>query len=248
MGPGSRLWGCLDVTLPSVAENLALDEAFLIEADAGRGRPLLHFWEPAAHAVVLGASCRMRDDVLIDACRADGVPIVRRSSGGGTVLIGPGALNVSVILPQEWAPGLWALDVAQRYVLDSIAESIRRVGPPVSVEGRGDLVIGGRKCAGSAQRRLKRWFMVHCSILYDFSIERIARYLTVPQRQPAYRAGRAHCDFLSNLGLRRRILADAIAGERSRGSCLPGTCELPWSVARSLVSEKFSNPAWIERL
>jgi len=238
---------CLDVTLPSVGENLALDEAFLIEADAGRGRRLLRFWEPAEYAVVLGASCRVGDDVLIDVCRADGVPVLRRSSGGGTVVVGPGALNVSVILPAGGAPGLGAVDVAHRYVLEWIAGSIRRAGPLVSVEGRGDLALGGRKCGGSAQRRLKHWFMVHCSILYDFAIERIARYLTVPKRQPAYRAGRAHQDFLSNLGLPRRILADAIGRDSPPGSCLPGAGALPLAVLQSLVSEKFANPAWIER-
>ncbi len=238
---------CLDVTLPSVGENLALDEALLIEADAGRLCAMLRFWEPADYAVVLGASCRLADDVLIDVCRGDGVPILRRSSGGGTVVVGPGALNVSVILPEGWAPGLGAVDVGHRYVLDWIAGSIRRAGRSVSVEGRGDLAIGGRKCGGSAQRRLKHWFMVHCSILYDFAIERIARYLTVPQIQPGYRAGRAHHDFLSNLGLPRKILADAIGRDSSPDSRLPGAGALPLPVVQSLVSEKFANSAWIER-
>src|SRR5207253_822560 len=89
-GPIRTSMICLDVTLPSVAENLALDEAMLIEADEGRGEPVLRFWEPRDYAVVLGASRRLGDDVLSDACRADGVPIVRRSSGGGSVVVGPG--------------------------------------------------------------------------------------------------------------------------------------------------------------
>ncbi len=50
-------------------------------------------------------------------------------------------------------------------------------------------MIGDRKCGGSAQRRLKHWFMVHCSILNDFPIERIVRYLAIPLRQPEYRQG-----------------------------------------------------------
>ena len=57
----------------------------------------------------------------VDACRADGVPILRRTSGGGTVVVGPGTLNVSVILPESAAPGLSAVDGAHRYVLDWIA-------------------------------------------------------------------------------------------------------------------------------
>jgi lipoate-protein ligase A len=90
--------------------------------------------------------------------------------------------------------------------------------------------------------------MVHCSILYDFAIDRVARYLTIPKRQPAYRAGRAHQDFLSNVGLSRKILSDAIGKESSLGSYRPGAGALPLELVGSLVSEKYSNTVWIERL
>ena len=185
----------------------------------------------------------------VDACRADGVPILRRTSGGGTVVVGPGTLNVSVILPESAAPGLAAVDEAQRYVLDSIARSIRAGGPAGHAsQGRGDLVIGDRKCGGSAQRRLKHWFMVHCSILYDFPIERIVRYLTIPRRQPEYRQGRDHHDFLSNLGCRVDILMDAIRGDREAlARALAATPVGPLALVESLLSEKFANRAWIER-
>jgi lipoate-protein ligase A len=234
---------CLDLTCSSVAEDLALEEALLIEADAGRGERVVRFWEPPDFAVVLGASRRLADEVHVDTCRADGVPVLRRSSGGGTVVVGPGALNVSVILPQSEAPGLSAVDVSHRYVLELLAQSIRRTGSPVTVEGRGDLVLEGQKCAGSAQRRLRYWFMVHCSILYDFPIDRIVRYLTIPARQPEYRRGRAHQDFLRNLGLPRKILVDAIQAD-----CFPGTCSpAALALVESLLTERFANRAWIER-
>jgi lipoate-protein ligase A len=238
---------CLDLTCSSIAENLALDEALLIEADAGRGDRTLRFWEPADIAVVLGASRRIDVDVRLDACRADGVPILRRTSGGGTVVVGPGTLNVTVILPESAAPGLNTVPGAHHYVLDWIARSIRSAGPAVALDGLGDLVIEGCKCGGSAQRRLRHWFMVHCSILHDFPIDRIVRYLTIPLRQPAYRQGRDHRDFLRNLSLPRNILVDAI-----RGDCLacspsqPGL-SLPWGAVQTLLSEKFANQAWIER-
>ena len=139
---------CLDLTYSSVAENLALDEALLIEADAGRRDRTLRFWEPADFAVVMGASRRLQSDVRVENCRADGVPVLRRTSGGGTVVVGPGTLNISVILPESAAPGLNTVQGAHHYVLDRIARSIRSVGPAVALDGLGDLVIGDRKCGG----------------------------------------------------------------------------------------------------
>ena len=99
----------LDLTCSSVQEDIALDEALLIASDASDGPEVLRFWEPREFAVVLGASRSIRADVLADSCGADGVPVLRRSSGGGTVVVGPGVLNVAVILPENRAPGLWAV-------------------------------------------------------------------------------------------------------------------------------------------
>src|SRR5262249_34075225 len=96
----------LDLTLPTLAENLALDEALLLEAEADRGGELLRIWEWPAPAVVLGAACRLVEEVDADACRADGVPILRRASGGGTVLLGAGCLCFSLVLAYNRDPAL----------------------------------------------------------------------------------------------------------------------------------------------
>ncbi len=45
------------------------------------------------------------------------------------MVVGPGTLNVTVVLPDDAAPGLGAVDRAQRYVLDRIAAAIRARGP-----------------------------------------------------------------------------------------------------------------------
>lgn len=238
---------CHDVTLPEIAANLALDEALLIEADEGRGPAIVRFWEPSEYAVVLGATRRLRDEVHLDACRADGVPVLRRSSGGGTVLIGPGTLNVTVILPDTAGPGLSAVDAAQQHVLGRMARAIRQAGAPVDVRAHGDLVLGDRKCGGSAQRRLRRWFLVHCSILYDFPIDRIPRYLAMPARQPEYRRGRPHVDFLGNLPLPRITLVDAL--RPGEGPCSSGVEAPagPGALLPALLADRFANPHWIER-
>ena len=49
-----------------------------------------------------------------------------------------------------------------------------------------------RKICGNAQRWKRRAFLHHGTILYDFDLAKIERYLRLPARQPDYRAGRAH--------------------------------------------------------
>ena len=72
----------LELTLPSPAENLALDEALLLDAEDGAAGEVLRLWEYPRPVVVLGAGCRLRENVNEEACHADAVPILRRASGG----------------------------------------------------------------------------------------------------------------------------------------------------------------------
>jgi lipoate-protein ligase A len=235
----------LERTYPEIEANLALDEALLVAAEERNGGPVLRVWEPDRLAVVLGASGRLHDDVDVGLCRAEGVAIARRSSGGGTVVVGPGALNVTVVLDADAAPGLNAVDTAQAYVLERFAAAIRRAGPAAEVRGLGDLTLDGRKFAGSAQRRLRRSFLVHASILYDFPIGPIDRYTRLPRRQPAYRAGRDHVSFLTCLPLPR---ADLLTAIRSAWPASPEAVSVPDDLVRRLVLEHFGDPAGVERL
>jgi lipoate-protein ligase A len=238
----------LDITLDGIAANLALDEALLIAAEERGAGPSLRVWEPMETAVVLGASSRLREDVREEACRADGIAIARRSSGGGTVVVGPGTLNVSVVLESDAAPGLAYVDRAHAYVLDRMAGAIRGRGPAVDVLGLGDLTLAGRKFAGSAQRRLRNHFLVHLTMLYQFPLDRVARYTHLPHRQPDYRDGRSHDDFLTNLDLPRASLLESIRSAWLDNASSPEPATVPEDLVTRLVREKFGDHEWTGRL
>src|SRR5919201_4601260 len=111
----------LNLSLPTLPENLALDEALLLEGEAGRGGELLRIWEWPRPAVVLGSGCRLQVDVEESACRADNVPILRRASGGGTVLLGAGCLCYSVVLSYQRAHALRDIATSYAYILQRMA-------------------------------------------------------------------------------------------------------------------------------
>jgi lipoate-protein ligase A len=143
---------------------------------------------------------------------------------------------------------LWAVDVAQRFVLERIASALTTSDLGVVLQGSGDLTIAGRKFGGTAQRRLRAWFLVHCSILYDFPLERVGRYLLLPSRQPAYRGGRSHEEFLRNLDSPRRIVIASIRSAWSPSRSLSPTTDVPHQLVQILLAERFASRSWIERL
>src|ERR1041385_179712 len=89
--PSAMLY--LDLTSSSPAENLACDEALLDFCEERPGLEVLRFWESTERFVVLGYANALHREVNVAACEAAQIPIMRRCSGGGTVLQGPGCLN-----------------------------------------------------------------------------------------------------------------------------------------------------------
>lgn len=232
----------LDLTLPTAAENLALDEALLLAAEDGTGGEVLRLWEQPDYAVVLGAGGSVTIDVDDAACAADGVPVLRRTSGGGTVVIGSGCLCVSVVL--RIGPGLDSIAGATGFVMGKLHDAVAPFAPGVVLAGSGDLAVAGRKVSGSAQQRKRRHVLHHATLLCGFDLGRVGRYLRAPERAPAYRAGRDHAEFVTNLPvgvseLRERVVAAwEVTGEYP---------EPPLGPVRKLVAEKYGHDEWNRR-
>ena len=234
----------LDLTLPTVAENLALDEALLLEAENGRGGEVLRLWEWTGNAVVLGSGCRLALDVDETACIADGVPVLRRSSGGGTVLLGSGCLCFNLVLSYERSPALREIRSSYRFILERISQAFSDIVPGIACAGTSDLAVNGRKFSGNAQQRKRCFLLHHGTLLYQFDLHQVGRYLRLPVRQPDYRAGRDHSTFLANLP------ADAAElRQRLRTSWEAEADSITWpsDLVRQLAMEKYIQPEWIGR-
>jgi lipoate-protein ligase A len=177
-------------------------------------------------------------------CQADGVEIARRSSGGGTVLLGPGCLLYSLIMKYEREEALREIASSYRFILGRVVESLEGLLPDLRQEGISDLASHGLKCSGSAQQRKSRGLLHHGTLLYNFPIPQVRHYLKQPIRQPDYRRHRDHEQFLINLP----ATADQLTGRLFTAWSARGL-QMGWpqkQVAR-LVDDKYSQRAWRER-
>ena len=114
------------------------------------------------------------------------------------MILGAGCLNYALALSLVSRPDLADVAMSFRVILDAIATAL---GVPGLVRNGTDLSLGGRKVGGSAQRRGRRALLHHGTLLHSFDARLAARYLREPDRQPAWRQGRCHADFLGNLPL-----------------------------------------------
>jgi len=236
----------LDLTLPSPAENLALDEALLlaVEASTAKGSPpseFLRFWESPVPFVVLGVAGKLQKEVDSTACEKAGVPILRRASGGGTVLQGPGCLNFALVLGLASRPELARTDRSYEAILTQTVDGL--AAGEIRQLGTSDLALDDLKFSGNAQKRTRGAVLHHGTVLHDFDLAAAARFLHEPEKRPQYRGERRHVDFLTNVPLEAETIktriASAWAAEAKPGFEIPSLEEL--------IAEKYGNPIWTER-
>lgn len=233
---------CYDVTMPSPAENLALDEVLLTSVETDPTQAILRFWQPTDYFVVLGRSNRAESEVNLDECRAMQVPVLRRVTGGGAVVIGPGCLCYSLVIP--FTEKLRSLDVTNMTtaLMSRTAAGLTSIRTLIDVRGVSDLVADSRKVSGNAQRRLQNAFIHHGTLLYDFDVSQIERFLLHPTKEPEYRESRRHSDFVTNLV--------ATAEELKANLCkswqaVEESCPAKFMhSAKQLVETRYSDPEW----
>src|SRR5262249_40294273 len=152
------------------------DEALLDQCEAGEGDEVLRFWEPRHYFVVLGYADCVATEVNAAFCRQNTIPILRRSTGGGTVLQGPGCLNYSLVLKIKEDGPFQGITSTNDFVLHRHKTTLARLlRAPVEKQGHTDLAIGGVKFSGNAQRRRKQALLFHGSLLLHLDLELVEK-------------------------------------------------------------------------
>lgn len=258
----------LATTLPSPSQNLAFDEALVEVADRSSGSDLgiifpevLRLWEMPSTCVVLGRSSKWTEEVNAAACRRDEVPVLRRASGGASIVAGAGCLMYSVLISYESRPAWRMIDVAHVEVMGRIRNAVQQtmntyeLHDSIDFKGTCDLTINNRKFSGNALRCKRNWMLYHGTIVYSMPIEWINTYLHQPSRQPEYRENRNH-----NLFVTRLLATNTTIPPKQFRASLEENLGAVWSAepdpnqtiwkkevdeeTKRLMQSKYSDPNW----
>jgi lipoate-protein ligase A len=178
-------------------ESIALEAALFASAEEDKTAETLRFWESQRTAVVVGSSAVIGKEVHELACHTDQIPVIRRVTGGGAVIIAAGCLNYSLVLSLDARPELRDVRYSYQVILGRIVDELHVAG--LEVRGLSDLALYRRKVSGNAQRRGRQALLHHGTFFYNFDFRQIERYIKEPERQPPYREGRPHAAFVANL-------------------------------------------------
>ncbi len=168
-------------------------------------------------SIILGKSLKFSEEIFL---HKQDIPILRRMSGGGSVVHFSGNLNYSLIFSLKKFPKFFSIHDSYQLILDSLCNMFYNKGFILERNGLSDLCVmqkgTHRKISGNSQVRKKGYLMHHGTFLYQTNHRyKIAYYLKMPSKQPDYRKKRRHSDFiiLTSLKISRseliRIMSEA---------------------------------------
>ncbi len=263
-----HVWRLIHSGYQSGAQNMALDESLLEAVACGDSPPVLRFyrWRPAT--VTIGYAQSVVSDLDLDVCREAGLDVVRRSTGGRAVLHDH-EVTYAVIAPLNSRHfGNSVLD-CYRVIAEILGETLRQLGLPAQlVPGRPkgghrnpvkalcfsapsqyELVIGGCKVAGSAQKRHGQAFLQHGSLPLEMNVDLLRKALRMAPLESTAQS--------ENIGWLNRwcdvpLSIDAV--EQRLTAVFAERMQIEWqhSVpteaeerrAGILYRERFGNPSW----
>lgn len=174
-----------------IQDQLLLEEALLRTTD--KNWCILNHGSPPR--IVMGISGKPHDLINMSKIAEDPIPLIKRYSGGGTVIVDANTLFVSFIFQKD----IHAFSCYPEPILRWSEEFYQEALPIPNFELReNDYVIGEKKCGGNAQYIKKNRFVHHTTFLWDYTSSKMD-YLLHPKKTPEYRSGRSHDTFLCRM-------------------------------------------------
>ena len=155
-------------------------------------------WRPDKTYIILGRSNRIvEDSVHVNKAIENGVEIYKRPSGGEAVILTRNTLVISVKLPID---NTIKTHHYFKLMNNSIIAALTELGTKqLSNKGISDISIGMKKILGSSIYRKQKTIFYHAVLNVSEPIETISMYLKHPTREPDYRRGRNHHEFVTAL-------------------------------------------------
>ncbi|RYL93561.1 biotin/lipoate A/B protein ligase family protein [Sporolactobacillus sp. Y61] len=222
-------WSFMDSGRQTPAYNMALDEYLLNRGAGGRKKPVLRFygWDPPGLSI--GYFQKTKGRISSEGIRRHGIKLVRRLTGGQAVLHHH-ELTYSVLIPEDDPDMPGSVVGAYRLISEGLLKGFSHLGlhaelaipekkkshshSPVCFEEASwyELVVEGRKAAGSAQTRQKGMILQHGSIPIDIDREELFDCFIYPNNRVRDRARQAflHKAVTIDEIARRRITLDEV--------------------------------------
>lgn len=193
----SEMWRVIDTGLRPAAQNIALNRALLEARQAEEIPSTLRFLRFAPSAL-LGYHQSAEQELNPDYCKANGIAIQRRITGGGAIYFDPSQLGWELYLHKRDV-GTSDMQAIARRICHAAATAISALGVDARYRPRNDIEVDGRKISGTGGAFDGDALLYQGTLLIDFDVEKMLRVLRIPAEKLSDKAIASARERVANL-------------------------------------------------
>ena len=186
------------------------ESQLIYHALAELGQEALSLVSPATHYVCIGFHQDLEQEVDLEYCSANHIPVFRRDLGGGAVYLDGNQLFFQLILKKDNPAVPKRKDTFYKKFLQPIINVYRQIGIPAEYKPINDVIVGTRKISGTGAGEIGDCIVFVGNLILDFNYETMARVLKVPDEK--FR-DKIHKTLKDNISTIRRELGEKEAAQ-----------------------------------
>lgn len=173
-------WRLLDTPPMRAADNMALDDALLTARARNLAPNTIHFLQFSPRAVLVGYHQAVQEEIRREFCRARGIDINRRVTGGGAIFFDENQLGWEIIC----AKSFFDIRIPHQGLFQTLCRpvitALKILGLEADFRPRNDIEINGRKISGTGGTESEDAFLFQGTMLVDFDVETMLQALKIP--------------------------------------------------------------------
>jgi len=171
-------WRLIDTGLRKASENIALNQSILESHQAKEIPNTLRYLQFSPSAL-LGFHQNAKQELKLDYCKATGIEVQRRLTGGGAIYFDPSQLGWELYVERQFFKNCDMSEIS-KIICETAAKGISNLGVDARFRPRNDIEIGGRKVSGTGGAYNGDSILYQGTLLIDFDVEKMLKILHIP--------------------------------------------------------------------
>lgn len=157
----------------------AADEALITLRTQDLIPNTLHFYRRNQPTISIGRSRRLDHDINLPYCQQHHIPLIRRTTGGGTIYTDPGCLIYSLVFDHTDIAATTSIDIFST-ICTHIVKALQELNINASYKPPNDIHLSGKKISGSGILKKNQRILVHGTLLHSTDLTTMRHALKQP--------------------------------------------------------------------
>jgi lipoate-protein ligase A len=160
---------------------LAVDEVLAQRVGTGASAPTLRLYTYRSHCALVGRFQNVENEVRVQYCQANDIPINRRPTGGGAIIMGEDQLGVALTIPGRGEDNYSHARELMGNFSEGMVRGLNQLGVKARFRRKNDIEVNGKKLVGlGIYRAPSGGLLFHASLLVDLDIALMLKVLSTP--------------------------------------------------------------------